>query len=312
MIGIGIDVSKAWLDVAICGQARVERYAQSLQGIEQLIACLSADRGGSRIVLEATGGYEVAVLDALCAAGYWVARINPRQGRDFAKALGVLAKTDRIDAGVLAQMAELLHAKLRCYVPPEPVASHAQCLGASPRSGGRSPQGPTPAASDQPSPASIQTLIDQTLATLEAEQAQIDLEIRRQVGPQLTPALRSIKGIGPVLQAHLLADLPEIGHLSGRQISKLVGVAPLNRDSGTLRGTRHIWGGRASLRAVLYMAALTSIRWDPTLRAFFQRLRAAGKPGKVALVACMRKLLVILNARCRDQLLIPNPKTASA
>jgi transposase len=310
MIGIGIDVSQSCLDLAVSGQTRVQRYAQSAQGIERLIASLTADRESVRIVLEATGGFEVAVLDALCAAGYWVARINPRQGRDFAKAMGVLAKTDQIDAGVLAQMAELLHAKLRCHVPAEPwraqlkawVRRRAQVVEAL----------KVQRQQHDTSPAALQKLIDRTLAALEAEQAQIDLEIKRQVAPQLTPALRSIKGIGPVLQAHLLADLPEIGRLNGRQISKLVGVAPLNRDSGTLRGTRHIWGGRAALRAVLYMAALTSIRWDPTLRAFFQRLRAAGKPGKVALVACMRKLLVILNARCRDQLLPPIPQTVTA
>ena len=310
MIGIGIDVSQSCLDVAVSGQPRAQRYAQSADGIERLMASLPADRESVRIVLEATGGFEVAVLDALCAAGYWVARINPRQGRDFAKAMGVLAKTDQIDAGVLAQMAELLHAKLHCHVPAEPwraqlkawVRRRAQVVEAL----------KVQRQQRATSPATLQKLIDRTLAALESEQAQIDLEIRRQVAPQLTPALRSIKGIGPVLQAHLLADLPEIGHLTGRQISKLVGVAPLNRDSGTLRGTRHIWGGRACLRAVLYMAALTSIRWNPTLKAFFQRLRAAGKPGKVALVACMRKLLVILNARCRDQLLVPTPQTVTA
>lgn len=309
MIGIGIDVSQSYLDVAVSGQRRVQRYAQSAQGMEQLMASLPADRESVRIVLEATGGFELAVLDTLCAAGYWVARINPRQGRDFAKAMGVLAKTDRIDAGVLAQMAELLHAQLRCHVPAEPwraqlrawVRRRAQVVEAL------KVQRQQRAAS----PAGLHKLMDRTLAALETEQAQIDLELQRQVAPQLTPALRSIKGIGPVLQAHLLADLPEIGRLTGRQISKLVGVAPLNRDSGTMRGTRHIWGGRAALRAVLYMATLTSIRWDTTLRACFQRLKAAGKPGKVALVACMRKLLVILNARCRDQLRL-TPHTVAA
>lgn len=309
MIGIGIDVSQACLDVAVSGQAPA-RYANTAAGIEQLMAHLPADRSSVRIVLEATGGFELAVLDTVCAAGYWIARINPRQGRDFAKAMGVLAKTDQIDAGVLAQMAELLHAKLRSHVPSEPwrvllkawVRRRAQVVEAL----------KVQRQQRSASPAALQPLIDRTLAALEAEQAQIDLEIQRQVAPQLTPALRSIKGIGPVLQAHLLAELPEIGHLNGRQISKLVGVAPLNRDSGTWRGTRHIWGGRAALRAVLYMATLTAIRWEPTLRTFFQRLRAAGKPGKVALVACMRKFLVILNARCRDQFLAPAPTAAVA
>lgn len=301
MIGIGIDVSRARLDVMRQAQPHPESYDNSAEGILQLISTLPAHEA-VRIVLEATGGYEQAVLDALAQAGFWVCRINPRQSRDFAKSLGVLAKTDRIDAGVLAEMAGLLHGKLRRHLPADAwrvelsawVRRRAQVIAAiqvqkQQRAG---------------SPPAVQEGIDRTLAAQHAELADIDAQIKRCAQPRVTPALQSMKGLGPVLQACLLSQLPELGQLNGKQISKLVGVAPLNRDSGTLRGTRHVWGGRAELRQVLYMATLTSLRWEPAIRAFFLRLRSAGKPGKVAVVACMRKMLVILNARRRDELLL--------
>lgn len=300
MLGIGIDVSKATLDVAEQGQAAVAQFANDDAGIAQLLRALPPP-GQVRIIVEATGGYETAVLKACAQAGYWICRVNPRQARDFAKSLGQLAKTDRIDARVLAEMAGLLHGKLQRYQDLEPwraelvewtrrreqviysIQAHRQQ-----RAGTAIPQ--------------IRKLIDRTLAGLTRELAALDRRIEEIGTPHITPALRSIKGVARVTQATLLARLPELGRLNSRQVGKLAGVAPLNRDSGTLRGQRHIWGGRATIRQALYMAALTAVRHEPAIRAFYKRLRASGKVGKVALVACMRKILVILNARRRDEL----------
>lgn len=301
MIGIGIDVSKARLDLSQEGDARVEGFDNSEAGIQQLIAKLP-DCRQVRIVVEATGGYEEALLKACCKAGYWICRINPRQVRNFAKSLGRLAKTDRIDARVLAEMAALLHAKLQRYVEVAPwrvdllawVRRRAQITGAIQLHRQQR------AATTHPA---IRSGIDQTLAALKVERRVAEREIQKIAEPHLTPALRSMRGLGPVVQASLLAYLPELGHLGGRQIAKLVGVAPLNCDSGTLKGSRHIWGGRAALRTVLYMASLTAILRQPEIKAFFERLRAQGKHGKVALVACMHKMIVILNARRRDELI---------
>lgn len=301
MIGIGIDVSKATLDVRRQGDARQKVFSNDTQGIALLMAWIPLDRKDVRIVLEATGGYEERVLQACARAGYWVCRVNPRQARNFARSLGELSKTDCIDAGVLAEMAGLLHHKLikfdlrpawreelMAYVARrdqlvQTILQHRQHRGST-------------------TCEALWAGIDRSLATLRAEQRAVELRIRELVKPHVTPALGSLKGIGPVLQAALLAKLPELGHLKGPQIAKLVGVAPLNRDSGSIRGIRHIWGGRAALRSTLYMATLVSIRWEPTIKLFYERLRAKGKVGKVALVACMRKLLIILNARRRDEM----------
>ena len=300
MIGIGIDVSKARLDVATYEQVKGCSFDNTPKGIRRLVKWLLA-QGEVRIVLEATGGYEEAVLLACCEAGLWITRVNPRQAHDFAKGIGHLAKTDRLDAGALAAMAALLHGKLRRFVPPPAwqvelqawVRRRAQLVLAIQQQR----QHLAMAAS-----APLRRGIEQTLQQLQAERAEVERQIQRLSTPHITPALRSIKGVGPVLQASLLASLPELGHLDGRRIAKLVGVAPLNRDSGTMRGQRRIWGGRANLRVPLYMAALVAIRWPTDIQTFFKRLRARGKPGKVALVACMRKILTILNAKRRDEL----------
>jgi transposase len=301
VIGIGIDVSKARLDFNQDGDSKVEGFENSDEGIRQLVARLP-DRQQARIVVEATGGYEKALLKACCRAGYWICQINPRQARNFAKSMGRLAKTDHIDARVLAEMAALLHAKLRSYIEAEPwradlqawVRRRTQITSAIQH------QRQQRAACTYPT---IRVGIDKTLAALNSERRAAEQEIKKLAQPHLTPALRSMRGLGPVVQASLLAYLPELGHLDGRQIAKLVGVAPLNCDSGTLKGTRHIWGGRAALRAVLYMASLTAILRQAEIKAFFERLRAKGKLGKVAVVACMRKMIVILNARRRDELI---------
>ena len=300
MIGIGVDVSKARLDVAKEDSAEIRGFDNTAAGIRRLLAWLRK-QGEVRIVVEATGGYEEAVLEACAALEIWIARVNPRQARDFAKAMGHLAKTDRLDAHVLAQMAALLHHKLQRFLPPP--AWQVQLTGWVRR------RAQVVAAIQQQR--QQLTLIDdrairqgaeRTLRALKAEQRALDRQIQCLSAPHITPALRSIKGLGPVVQATVMTSLPELGQLDRRQVAKLAGVAPLNWDSGTMKGQRHIWGGRAALRTVLYMATLTAIRKQPELKAFFSRLRARGKPGKVALVACMRKLLVILNARRREEL----------
>jgi transposase len=299
MLGIGIDVSKFTLDLARQECQQVFHFRNDAQGIAQLVA-LVASWDEPWIVLEATGKYEMPVLRALLRAGLPVSRVNPRQARSFARASGQLAKTDAIDARMLAEMARCLHARLLRYVEPAPwqteLAAHvtrrAQVVAAI-----------------QQQTLQIQTLAlaclraaaHRSLRALQRERDALDKRIAALSAPHLSPAWHSIKGLGPVVQATLLSLLPELGSLTRQQLAKLVGVAPLNRDSGTLKGRRSIFGGRAPVRTVVYMAALVAVRWQPEFKAFFQQLRARGKPAKVALVACMRKLLVVLNARLRDE-----------
>lgn len=301
--GAGIDVSKQWLDAHVHGLGHSARFSNTASGRDKLRAWL-ATFPLRQVVLEATGGHEQAVLDALHAAGLPMVRLNPRQARDFAKATGQLAKTDAIDARVLAQMAAVLD--LTRYQPLEPWRrqlaeyqqrrAHLVTLLQQERQ--RLSQFTDP------------WLLRQARVALQRWQKmlrEVDARIAQQVAAQPDLAvLRQVKGVGPVLLATLAAQLPELGQLTGKAISKLVGVAPLACDSGTMRGSRRIWGGRAGVRTVLYMAALTAVRHEPRLRAFYQSLRARGKSGKVALVAAMRKLLVILNAKMRDQMKVPS------
>lgn len=296
--GIGIDVSKATLDVAWHGQARRLRVANTRAGWKALAGNLGQP-AGQRIVLEATGGYERGVLEDLSGRGYWTCRVNPRQARDFAKGLGQLAKTDALDARMLAAMAVKVDTLVR-YTP----ATLAQCELAE-----WVQRRAQVAQQLQSERQRLATLTDRQLrgwsrnqiATLQRQLVRIDAGIRtRLTALPLQSVLVVMKGVGPGLLSVLLGLLPELGRLTRRQITKLVGVAPLNRDSGTWRGHRAIWGGRARVRAVLYMATLTAIRHEPPIRAMYQRLRARGKLPKVAIVACMRKMLVILNARARD------------
>ena len=302
MVDIGIDVSKAWLDVAVHGRSSIHRFANSAAGIVKLVGWVQA-RVEVRVVVEATGGYERAVLQALAERGVWVCRINPRQARDFAKATGRLAKTDAIDAQALAHMVATLHERMRPWVPQEPwrvelaqwVQRRTQVVGLVQQQRQHL---------DGTCDKVLRRLMGKTLQALLAELKTLDVAIERQTRPHVTPALCSLKGTGPVFQASALALLPELGHLDRQQIAKLVGVAPLNCDSGKHQGKRRTWGGRAGLRHALYMAALSAIRWEPAIRAFFKRLQERGKPGKLALVACMRKMLTILNARVRDELAV--------
>lgn len=296
---VGIDVSKATLDVAIHGQNKQFSYPNCAKGHRRLAKWLTGLEP-RQIVLESTGRYDQAALDVLAAAGLPVVRMNPRQVRDFAKATGQLAKTDRLDAAVLALMGHTL--ELPHY---EPKADWQRRLGEWTQ---RRKQILDMLVSERQRLESLHDPVLARLARLHIRQlartvAELDAQIRQQVRarPELE-VLRSLKGVGPTLQATLAAELPELGRIPGKAIAKLVGVAPLACDSGTMRGRRKVWGGRPQVRNPLYMAALAAMRFEPQLKAFYDSLRARGKVAKVAIVAVMRKMLVILNARMRDQL----------
>lgn len=297
--GIGIDVCKQWLDVHVHVAGLSTRVANTPAGLRRLATWL-APLQVRQVVLEATGGYEQQALDALHQAGLPVTRINPRQARDFAKATGQLAKTDALDARNLAHMAAVLD--LTPYQPTAPwrrlLAQYQQRRGHLLSSIQHERQR-LPHLTDAWLLRQARSALKRLQAMLEAVDARIAQQIAAQ--PQLAP-LRDIKGVGPVLLATLAGQLPELGRINGKRIAKLVGVAPLACDSGSMRGARSIWGGRAGIRAVLYMATLTAVRHEPRLRDFYQSLRDRGKPAKVAIVAAMRKLLVILNAVARDQI----------
>lgn len=256
------------------------------------------------VLMEATGGLEAAVACALQAEGFEIAVVNPRQARDFARAMGYLAKTDRIDARVLAQMAEVInrHPERDRFIRALPDADR-QVLNAMVV---RRRQLITMLVAERnrlhPAHPQSRKSINIIIKALEDELARIDKDMNTHIRnhfKELSERLNSIKGVGTMTVAALLAEVPELGRLSRREISALVGVAPVNRDSGTMRGRRTIFGGRAGVRTALYMAALVATRFNPVIKAFYTRLVTAGKPKKVALVACMRKLLTILNAMLR-------------
>jgi transposase len=299
---VGIDVAKAQLDIAVRPSGEQWTAPNDEVGITTLVARVQALRP-TLVVLEATGGREVPVAVALATAGLAVAVVNPRQVRDFARAIGQLAKTDALDAQLLAHFAEGVRPTPR----PLPDAQ-AQELSAlltrrrqlvAMRTAERQ-------RLDTALPA-VRRHIQRHLAWLDQELADVDRHLHDAV--QASPLwraqedlLRSVPGIGPTTALTLLVEVPELGQLDRKAIAALVGVAPLNCESGTLRGRRLVWGGRARVRAVLYMATLVATRHNPTIRAFYQRLCAAGKPKKVALTACMHKLLLILNAILRHRI----------
>jgi len=301
---VGVDVAKAELVVAARPSDERWSVANDERGARTLAERLK--RGApALVVLEATGGYELAAVAALAAAGLPVVVANPRQVRDFARATGQLAKTDRIDAGVLALFAERVRPEVRPL--PNEEAQELDAVLTRRRqllemlTAERNRLGQVAGRGRRPVKKSLKAHI----AFLERELRVADTDLGAMV--RASPAwrekddlLRSVPGVGPVLSLTLLAELPELGRLSRREVAKLAGVAPLARDSGTLRGHRYVHGGRASVRAVLYMAALVATRRNPVIRAFYERLLAAGKPKKLALVACMRKLLTILNAMARS------------
>ena len=298
---VGIDVSKAQLDIALRPTGPGWQVPNDDGGITLLVARLQAV-DPTLIVLEATGGLELPVTLALAAAGLPVAVVNPRQTRDFAKATGQLAKTDALDARALAHFGEAIRPVPRPL--PEAQAQELSALL------GRRRQLVEMLTAEKnrlsAAPAGLHPRIQAHLRWLEHERRDIDTEVGRRI--RTSPVwrakddlLQSVPGVGPVLSHTLVAQLPELGTLTRQRIAALVGVAPLNRDSGTLRGRRSVWGGRACVRATLSMGALVAVRHNPVLKAFYDRLRIAGKPAKVALTACMRKLLTILNAMLTHQ-----------
>jgi transposase len=297
---VGIDVAKAHLDVAVRPSEEAWRAPNADAAFPDLITRLQA-LTPTLIVLEATGGYEHAVLGALAAAGLPVVAVNPRQVRDFAKALGLLAKTDQIDAGVLATFAD----RLRPAVRPLPDADTAELSALLTRR--RQLVDMLVAERHRLAQArpAVRRNLEQHIRWLEQRLHDLDDDLTRRI--QRSPVwrakedlLRSVPGIGPILARTLLADLPELGQLARRPLAALVGVAPFNCDSGRHRGRRRIWGGRARVRAALYMATLVASRHNADIRTCYQRHLAAGKPKKVALTACMHKLLTILNAMVRS------------
>lgn len=299
MSSVGIDVGKDALDVAVHGHKGVKRFTNTAAGIRALVRHLQA-KAAARVVLEATGGYEEAALAAIADAGLWVARINPRQGRDFARATGQLAKTDGLDARMLAEMAAVFYDRLRQHRPIDPW--QAQLRGWLRRRHQVTEAIQRTRQQLAMTDAVIRPLMRRTLAALQREQKAVDTAMKALVQEHATPAVGSSKGLGPMFQATMLSLLPELGELTRQQVAKLVGVAPMNRDSGQTQGKRRIHGGRSEVRVALYMATLSAVRWDPPMKAHYQQLRARGKVAKVALVACMRKLLGIVNARRRDEL----------
>lgn len=300
---VGVDVSKERLDVAFRPAGGGRRwFPNDPDGIDGLVSRLAQERP-ALVVLEASGGYERPAAAALAASGLAVAVVNPRQARDFAKATGRLAKTDALDAESLARFAEAVKPEPRVLPGEEALLlkeildRRRQLLSMLVAENNR-----LSAIASGP----VRRRIRVHIRWLEKELSRTDRDLEEAIEASPTwreneALLRSVPGVGPVLARTLLAELPELGTLTHRRLSALVGVAPFNFDSGTLRGRRMVWGGRSRVRATLYMAALVASRHNPTVRAFYERLVAAGKPKKVALVACMRKLLSILNAVLRDR-----------
>jgi transposase len=298
-VSVGIDVSKAKLDVALRRDGKQGEHwvvANDSAGIAELVVRVREIQP-ARIVLESTGGLELPAAAELAAAQLPVVVINPRQARDFAKSIGRLAKTDSIDAHVLAHFADAIQPEIRA-LPDEQTQALSALLARR-----RQVVEMTTAEQNRLGSATraVRPRIQTHLDWLRRELAELDHDLDEQI--RQTPVwrekdqlLRSAPGVGPVLSRTILADLPEIGQLDRRQIAALVGVAPLNADSGKMRGKRRVWGGRAHVRAVLYMAAVSAARYNPVIHPLYERLCKAGKAKKVALTACMRKLLTILNA----------------
>jgi transposase len=296
---VGVDVSKASLDVCVQPSGEALQLGNDEAGVGQLAQRLEA-LGPTLVVLEATGGLEIPLAAALSARKLPLAVVNPRQVRDFARATGRLAKTDAVDAAVLAHFAQAIRPQARGVADEAARALDAlltrrrqlgeMLVAERLRMGSAS--------------AHLRHGIAKHVAWLKAELAEVDSDIAKAV--RQSPAwrekddlLRSVPGIGPVLSCTLIAEMPELGRLGRKQVAALAGVAPFACDSGTLKGARRVWGGRAGVRATLYMATLVATRCNPVIRAHYRQLLARGKAKKVALVACMRKLLVILNAMLR-------------
>ena len=297
---VGIDVSKDRLDVAVRPTGKTWQVPYDAEGISSLVGNLR-ELVPQLVVLEATGGMELAVAGELALADVPIAVVNPRHVRDFARAAGKLAKTDALDAQVLAHFAEAMQPEPRPL--PDATTQELKALVARRRQLVEM----ITAEKNRMRTATrrIRPKVQEHVRWLEEHLEDLDQDLgdfmrSSPMWKDKDELLRSTPGVGPVLSMTLLSDLPELGALNRGEIAALVGVAPFNRDSGTLRGKRTVWGGRSQVRAALYMAALVATRYNPVLRDFYQRLCAAGKPKKVALTACMRKLLTILNVMVRD------------
>jgi len=300
---VGIDISKDRLDAFIRPQGTSFSEPNTDQGISMMVQRLF-ELQPEVILLEATGGYEAQIVAALAYARLPVIRINPRQVRDFAKATGRLAKTDRIDARVLAHFAEAIHPEPRLLPDQDQkelsalMSRHCQLIEMSVMEKNRMH------TTTQIVRSQIEAHIDWLRTQLEDVDKQLDVFIKKSSALQRkVEIVTSIPGVGPVLSKALISYLPELGTISGKEIAALVGVAPFSSDSGQYKGKRIIWGGREQIRSILYMGALVGTRYNPVIRAFYQRLVAAGKLKKVALTACMRKLLTILNAMVKSDTL---------
>ena len=307
---VGIDVAKAQLDVFIRPSGERLSVANDEVGIRRLLGLLGP---GDFVILEATGGLEVAVAGALGIGGAAVAVVNPRQVRDFARATGRLAKTDRLDAEVLARFGEMVRPTPRPLPDAQAQAFEALLMRR------RQLVEMLTAEKNRRScaPKVLYRSIDEHIRWLEKRLSGLDDELAAMIRDtpiwrERDELLRSAPGVGTVLSRTLLARLPELGELNRKQIAALAGLAPFNRDSGSLRGSRCIWGGRAEVRRVLYMATVAGVRSNPAIRTFYLRLRANGKHAKPALTACMRKLLVILNAMLRNKTHWQTPALATS
>ena len=300
---VGIDVSKAVLDIAVAPTGETWSVQNSAEGMQELVSRLQAMRP-LLIVLEASGGLERRAMAGLAGAALPVVAVNPRQVRDFAKATGQIAKTDAIDAAVLALFADKIRPPIRLL--KDEATQELEALVVRRRQVVDMITAEKNRLLAAPPSKRVRTAIGRTIKHLQLQLEDIDRDLDDAV--RGSPAwrekedlLRSVPGVGKVLSRTLLSLLPELGTLGNKEAAALVGVAPLNHDSGTLRGRRFVWGGRAHVRAVLYMSALVATRFNPIIRAFHSRLIASGKLPKVAIIACMRKLLTILNAMLRDR-----------
>lgn len=307
---VGIDVSKTTLDVCVEPSGQALHVAYDEAGISQIVECLK-ETSPMLIVMEATGGLEIRLASELASAGLPVAVINPRQARDFAKATGQLAKTDQVDAAMLAAFAKAIRPQARPLKDADTralddmVSRRRQLIVMRVQETLR-----FGTAASKP----LQKSLSKHIAWLDKQIAEIDGDLSKRLRASdiwraKDDLLRAIPGVGAITSLTMLAKCPELGSLNRREIAALTGVAPLANDSGKHRGKRFIWGGRADVRAVLYMAAVTAIRCNDTIKAFAERLKKAGKPAKVVIVACMRKLLTIMNAMLKNNATW-NPKNA--
>lgn len=303
-IAVGIDISKKTIDVAIGLERPTTVFSNDREGHIALVEALRPHQI-SLIVMEATGQYQVACATALQMAGFAVVVINPRQARDFAKAMGRLVKTDSVDAKMLAELAEVLNRRpdRERFIKPMPDEAQQQLHALVLRRRQLVRLMVSERQRKHMAHAEVVQGIVDLMAVLVQQIETMDRKIAEHLArhqPDLASLLKSIKGVGPATAATVISELPELGRLSPKQICALVGVAPMNRDSGQLRGKRIICGGRATVRSALYMAAIVAMRYNPVIRSCYQRLVAAGKPKKVAIVACMRKLLIVMNAMVKS------------